>query len=494
MMAGSDNMWRLWIRSEDAVRDAFKRGEECEMTPTGYAENDFILEFLISSGLWSIITGMVPDELKKDNGIPWRILNRLEVVRELAGVHRIEACHKVIRDTRLMLEIGFNPERINQRHAADRSVVDTETLANHLARISEASCQKTFYEHVRYMRQRRWLRGRVYVADAHEIIIPYGRQYEKLGRVGKKYGYKLVIVFNNTEGRERIVGFKFAPLQTSERTMLLDIFTDLERHVCSLEELMDIIILDRGYWGAAYLKELNEDYGIDVVTRARDEHLNMVKEDVDVWIKSGGVKWCWCEEERSRLGKIKVQYAGFSGIELMAKNLTVVMTANVVVAYEYTLSGERLRDEKGRLRPRMIYVTTLPLGKNPYKIRRYYISRWSIENQGNRELTQRWGIDILVGHKVNAMRVRICFVLMLCNGMRLLAMKHPKEWWQERDRLKRWGDGGLLGGLGIVVYTTDGHYGLFTGKEYTKMVIEATEVRLKAKYAKAKGKQGIDSS
>ena len=78
--------------------------------------------------------------------------------------------------------------------------------------------------------------------------------------------------------------------------------------------------------------------------------------------------------------------------------------------------------------------------------------------------------------------------------MRILDMKHPKEWWQERDRLKKWGDGGLIGGLGIVVYTTDGHYGLFTGQEYTKMVIEATEARLKAKKARQEKPQGIDSS
>lgn len=26
-------------------------------------------------------------------------------------------------------------------------------------------------------------------------------------------------------------------------------------------------------------------------------------------------------------------------------------------------------------------------------------------------------------------------------------MKHPKEWWVERNRLKKWGDGGLIGGL-----------------------------------------------
>jgi hypothetical protein len=45
-----------------------------------------------------------------------------------------------------------------------------------------------------------------------------------------------------------------------------------------------------------------------------------------------------------------------------------------------------------------------------------------------------------------------------------------------------------------VVYTTDGHYGLFTGKDYTKMVIKATEIRLKAKYAREKENQGIDSS
>jgi len=34
-MEGSDNVWRLWARSEDAVRDAFERGLGWEMTPSG---------------------------------------------------------------------------------------------------------------------------------------------------------------------------------------------------------------------------------------------------------------------------------------------------------------------------------------------------------------------------------------------------------------------------------------------------------------------------
>jgi hypothetical protein len=241
--------FRVWLRNDAAVEEELLANRPAEAELTAYGDNDSVLDYLMASGLWTILTGMEADGLKCRNGYRPAVLNGIEVIRELAGVGRIQQCGKVLSDTRLMMQAGFNLARLRRAAAAERSVIDTETLANHLGRISPESAQRTFVEYVREMRARRLIRGKVYAADAHEIVVPYGRRHERLGRVGAKYGFKLVILINVREEKERIVGFAFAPLPTSERAMLLEILERLHREVASLEEWLQILLLDRGYWG-----------------------------------------------------------------------------------------------------------------------------------------------------------------------------------------------------------------------------------------------------
>jgi len=477
--------WKVWKRGDNRVEKTMIAGGSTEVTTSAYGRNDFVIDFLMQSGLWKIMSDMYPDRLKKKNGKDWKAMNGVEIIRELANVHRISKCNKIIRDVRLMIDAGFNVEEIKKREKQDKAVVDTETLSNHLNRISEESCTKTFYSYVKHIRSKRWIRGHIYAADAHEIIIPYGRKFERLGKVGEKYGYKLVVLLNIEKDRERVIGFQIAPLQKSERKMLLEIIKEIEARVTFIKDMINVLILDRGYWGAKYIKTLKQKYKIDVVTRARDEGMNVVKEDIDLWLKEPDIKWHWRREERSRLGKIKVKYTYFEGLELLDKRDKLVTKINAVVAYEYHLDGKPILDKKGRQR-RMIYMTTLPLKRNPYKIRKYYIERWTIENQGFRELTQEWEIDILAGRKLNTIRSRIAFVLMLYTAMKILDMKYPGKWQEEAEKLKSRGEEGWMGGLGVISYTNDGYYGAFTAKQYKRII----ELALKEKLKEA-SKQGL---
>jgi len=310
--------FKVWLRNDAAVEEELLADRPAEVELTGYGGNDAVLDYLMDSGLWTILTGMEADGLKCHNGYRPAVLNGVEVIRELVGVGRIQQCGKVLSDTRLMMQAGFNLACLRRAVAGGRAVIDSETLANHLGRISPESAQRTFVEFVRELRVRRLLRGKVYAADAHEIVVRYGRRHERLGRVGAKYGFKLVMVINVREERkvyaadaheivvrygrrherlgrvgakygfklvmvinvreerERIVGFAFAPLQTSERVMLVEILERLSRGVAPLGEWLKILLLDRGYWGARYLLELRRKYGIDIVTRAQHEGLEVV--------------------------------------------------------------------------------------------------------------------------------------------------------------------------------------------------------------------------
>lgn len=470
-------LYDVWYRDDAGCTEALRSGDAVDVALSAYGANDFVLEFLMGSGLWSVLTSMEPDGLRKENGKPWRALNGVEVLRELGRVKRIAQCGKIVRDVRLMMIAGFNAEAVYQARWRGRAVVDPETLSNHLARISPASAAKTFGDHLALMRQKRWIRGKTYVADAHEIIVPYGRQYERLGKIGEKYGYKLVMLLNATPERERVVGFILAPLQRSEHTLLRIILRGLQERFGRVGNWMHTLLLDRGYWGAKFLLGLKRRYGIDVVTRAQHDGLGIVA-DIKGLARTPETTWRSQREKHSRLGEIIVRCAGFEGLPFCDHRGKEIGTINAVLAREYDLEGRRLLDEQGRQRHCFTYITTLPTVRRPGRIRRYYGMRWVIENQGFRELTQTWALDCLASRRFNALNSRIAFALMLYNAERALRMKHPGPWREERQRLRGLGERNLLGGPSLAAYTRDGRLGLLTTGEYERLIAERERDRI----------------
>jgi len=486
--------FRTWVRDDAACEQALLRGDPVEVDLTGYGANDYLLEFLVGSGLWATLTGMEPDRLKKENGKPWRALNGVQVLRELAGIGQISGCGKVIRDTRLMIAAGFNAEAVTRAGRKAAGLLDPETLANHLGRISRASAVRTFIEHVRDLKKRRWISGSVYAVDAHEIIVPYGRQSERLGKVGDKYGYKLVLLLNITPGGERIVGFAIAPLWASERTMLKRILRRGAAEFGDLSKWIKILVMDRGYWGAEFLSSLKRTYGMDYVTRLQHEELEVTQE-VRLALKEPSWRWSSCREERSRLGTVEVRYGAVPHVPWYDEHGVSWGTTNVVVAEEWDLQGTRLRDPKTQeIRETIYYATSLSLKSDPYGIRKYYLSRWSIENQGFRELTQRWQLDRLAGRTWRAIVARIAFVLMLYNAEHILREKYPGPWSQEREELRRQGDQGLIGGLSVATYTPSGQLGLMTPDRYRRLLLlgERRAVASRIRQAMQRG-ESLDS-
>jgi len=472
-----ESSYTVWYRDDAACAEAIRSGGAVEVELSGYGANDAVLDFLVACGLWSVVTSMDPDGLRKDNGKPWRALNGVEVLRELAHVGCIAHCGRILRDVRLMMIAGFNAEAVARARSQDRPVVDPETLANHLARISPRSAARTFLDHIELLRRKRWIRGQTYVADAHEIIVPYGRRSERVGKVGEKYGYKLLVLLNATDRRERVVGFVLAPLHHGERALLRIVLRGLERRFGPVHQWLHTLVLDRGYWGAAYLLGLHQRYGIDVVTRAQHDELAIV-EELDHLAASPDAPWTSRPETHSRLGPLLVRMVGFDGLDLFDASGKAVGQLNAVVADEYDAEGRRARDEKGNERPRFHYVTTLAAAARPHRIRAYYRRRWVIENQGFRELTQTWALDHLAGRRFNALNSRIAFALMLYNAERVFRMKHPDLWNEAHRRLQEMGQCDLLAGPSLAAYTPEGRLGVFTPRQYTHLVAERERHRI----------------
>src|SRR6266699_3754258 len=72
---------------------------------------DGMLDFLLRFGIWAAATEMRPSGLKKDNGIPYRLLNGVECLREMAGIDTPANCGPLLKDSYLLERIGFTAEK-----------------------------------------------------------------------------------------------------------------------------------------------------------------------------------------------------------------------------------------------------------------------------------------------------------------------------------------------------------------------------------------------
>lgn len=478
----------VWEKDNDHCSRLLREGKDLESDLSQYGQNDFYIEAMMDLGLWDIMTDLYPNLQKKENGKHWKTMNGVVAIKELMRLGRISECGKIIGDARLMAAAGFNMEEYVEKHHKDKDVVTTCTIRNHLNRIDKESCMHGFYRQVKHTREKKWIREKVYVADGHYITIKHGRSHEELGKVGESYGYKVVVLLNIAEGRERVVGFALGPLQISERELLRDILQRLEESVAPVREIIDVLILDRGYWGAELLNELKEKWGLDFVTLARDEELEVSKY-IKALAEDEEITWHQEMERRSRDRKLKVKLVGFEDVPLIDSEGKVHMKVNVVVAreYEYEPDGKTLKtDENGQvIEKEYYYITTLKgVKRNPYKIRRYYLRRWLIENRF-RDMTQMLNFDIVAGCKINRIRTRIAFMLMMFNAEKIVSMKYPGQWQEAVKVLKRRSAKGLADGAAVIVYSPDNKFGVYTTREYKILVQEGTEYRFKKKMTDA---------
>lgn len=478
----------VWTKDNNHCSDLLRQGQELEADLSQYGKNDFYIEAMMQLGLWDVMTNLYPNLLKKENGKPWKIMNGVVAIKELMRIGRLSECGKFLNDGRLMTAAGFNMEEYAAKQHKGKDIVTTCTIRNHLKRIDKESSMHGFYRQTKYIREKKWIRGKTYVADGHYITIPYGRDYEGLGKVGDAYGYKVVVLLNIEEDRERVVGFALGPLQISERELLRDIFKRLEESVAPVQDIIDLIILDRGYWGVALLKELKEDWGIDFVTLARDDEL-AVSQDIKGLLKDKDLKWYETDETRSRGRELKVKLVGFKDIEISDASDKTHFKVNVVAAkeYEYEPDKKTLKtDKQGQtIEKEYYYVTSLKgVEQHPYKIRRYYLRRWIIESCF-RDMTQLLSFDITAGRNLNAIIARTAFMLMMFNAEKIVVMKYPGDWEEAAKRLRRRKSPGLANGCAVIVYSPHNKFATYSTREYKVLIQQGEEYKFKNKMAEA---------
>ena len=469
---------KVWIKNEKQIEEAIINGEKIEVLESDFGANEFVIDFLKEAGFWNIITGMRP-KIKKNNGYPSRIILGTLIMKELLSIGKLSGVGKILEDGKLASDIGFNIEKIKKAEEKDKGVIDLGTLRNHLKKIPQDESDRAFYGHIKILRDKRWIRGKEYVADAVELEVPYGETFEGMGKVWKKkekrwkYGYKLELLMNvTTTGRLRFVGAALGPINSDERTLLFHIFKDIEKYLGKGKagEIIDSLTLDRGYWGGHFLWELKHRWGVDFVTLVRDDDLDFVKH---VEYYQRGVEPTFKERwilitKRGRKEKKKIRFCGINGLLLRRyskegkeKDLGKV---NAVIVYD---------EHNGRER-RRIYVTPLDARKDPFRIWGYYKDRWTIENQGIRYLSGRWNLRDLAGRSLNSIQARIWTILMLYNAVKILEMKYEDKMEELKEKMREKGERSYLSGCALIIYGRDKYYGIFSGVEYGNLVAKRT--------------------
>src|SRR5438445_9907549 len=80
---GGDS-FRIWQKDRQRVEQDIVEGRPFEAFISERGRFDGMFDFMLRSGLWAAATEMRPSGLKKDNGIPYRLLNGVECLREMA--------------------------------------------------------------------------------------------------------------------------------------------------------------------------------------------------------------------------------------------------------------------------------------------------------------------------------------------------------------------------------------------------------------------------
>lgn len=412
------------VNTDETVA-AMVSGEPWIGVEAAYGANEQLLEFLLKRNWFEVLGAFQPD-LHKENGKDPVALNRAWALFNLAHVGHLEHVDPLLRDPRLMQEAGFTAQEVTAAHEQSRGVIHRDTLRNHLKRLPISESERVFYEvHLPFERHWRALRGGIYAADGFEIEV-CGKQYEGTGErwdpKEKRYirGYKVLYLFNTKQGREHIIGVALGPINSDERGLLLGILERMRQHGVEPKDLIELLILDRGYWGAQFLQTLGHTYGLDWLTlvpantAVHDETQRLIglEQKQGKELRQRTVTYRSGEQETIRVG-------GIEGIVACDGSGKIQQPMNTVLVRETDAKTGEVRD--------VVFATSRSTKEKPHLIAALYSHRWAIENECNRELSQRWQVRTLIGRRENAIYAQLVMVAMLYNAMKDYRMKHPKE-------------------------------------------------------------------
>jgi hypothetical protein len=212
-------------------------------------------------------------------------------------------------------------------------------------------------------------------------------------------------------------------------------------NVAPVSKIIDVLVLDRGYWGVSFFRESHEKYRIDTVTLGKS-NLNA------------------CEDVRSLValeGKASVKRENNKGEvtsylrEIIPVEDVEVVSDNGDTSKMNTVFTQKIKESTGKI-SEAVYFTTLPVSRVPERIAGYYDSRWGIENRCNRILSQTWKMRVLVARKFNAIFAQIVMTAMCYKACRIYEEQNPKEAEETYEKMRIRGLESFLTDYAIIVF------------------------------------------
>jgi hypothetical protein len=155
--------------------------------------------------------------------------------------------------------------------------------------------------------------------------------------------------------------------------MLRRLLARLQHTLSPLREWLKILLMDRGYWGTDLFCELKQDYGIDFVSRVRDQRLE-INGSIQRQLEEADRRWTTLQEQRQFSGRRETQNVRLTALRpiTLISDETAAhrqIAVHVVVAHQSHLDGSPIRDKNGKDISRTDYVTSLPPGMYGVKVR-----------------------------------------------------------------------------------------------------------------------------
>jgi len=513
--------YSLWRQDRERARKLFLEGEPCEVRGSEYLGNDFLIESFGELGYWELLASPMPDLGREDVAIPAEALNRLWVIKELAGCGHVSEAGKLLSDGHVMARAGFNVESIREKAMQGNGcpVISLRSLYRHARRVPQSQTERVLLDGTRLLRQNKWLRGGVYAADCYDIPVSGVKMegiYENTDQ-DKVRGYKLLVISNVTEGREFAVAAVLGGICDDERDLLIRALKSLA-NVCPPKEMIRMLLLDRGYWKARTLWEVKHVWGIPFLTLAKhdldltQEAILKASEPTDKEAeKNGGRNDRRKKRREEELRQLRRKIENLSGKE--ARKAWKALVSQVLEKatqdgrgswrtlerislhsgkkYDYRLRAVPEVPLKGysedgksmgsvncvlgyrgehfaKDRKQVVYVTSEAVEGQEETIVNQYRERWSIENAIMKFLSEHDARKIN-GWTCNAAQYRLFLLLHLRNAMTLVHWKYPQEAAVMKRLLAQRKRRSYLEGHGAIIYTYQGVYGTFPTREAMEM-------------------------
>ena len=358
---------RLLRRNQRVVDQALLDGEYDAVFNTATQRLDEFVGLMVATGLFDQLPLLQPPGRCGD--IPEELLLRelaILPVLDIPNIHQAERF--LLQDPAVLHFLGFTLEQIqngfpHRGRQGQARPHHRDLLYNLLKAIPETAIEAFRAAYVRQWAQGRHTRARTWAIDG----------------TGVHGEFKLLLALNLADGEELLGNWRLLPANCgSELPGGRELFDEL-LEVLPAADRPNLLLVDGAYVDGAWMKRLKDDHGIDTVVRLRadmnafEDALQMVRADPSLWqtkhrsFTAGGTK----RPRRYEIASIPSVCWDSYGAEFQ-----VIL----------------IRPVGGSEAETWALATTF-VAVDAWEVFRRYGQRWWLENRGNRELKEAYGLE-----------------------------------------------------------------------------------------------------